>query len=155
MDKRDIIIGFSFMIANFSMGALLGDWFTVPKTKEVTFGSDQISCTVYKNEAYNMFGSICGLEIATVEKYMATMQILLSVGFGFSLILFFLVAFKRLDKKMIRLSLLVIVTLQVTSLVLWLRSHRVNLPSDFNYYGMGTIFSIITAVISLLTLLII
>lgn len=155
MEKRDIILGSSFMIAHFSMGATLGDWFTVPETTDVTFGSEHISCKVYKDEAYNMFGSMCGLGIATVEKYMATLQILLSVAFGFSMILFFLVAFKRLDKRMIRLTLLIILTLEVASSVLWLTSPRVDLPTDFNYYGMGVIFSIITAVLSLLTILIV
>lgn len=155
MERRDLLLGASFMIAHFSMGAVLGDWVTFCERLIISFGTETGPCTVYKGEAYNMFGTLCGIALSDVEKYMATIQILLAVAFGFSMILFFLVAFKRLDRAMIRLTTLIILALEVASVVLWMTSTRVDLPPELNYYGIGVIFSIVTAVFALLLLIIV
>jgi hypothetical protein len=152
--KRDFLLGISFLVAHFALGATLGDWLVICDQLVISFGTS-VGCTVYEGEAYNMFGSLCGIPLTDVETYMSTIQILLSFSLGLSLILFFLVAFKRLDRMMIRLASFIVCVLQVACLLIWLTSSRVDLPNGLDYYGYGTIFSIVTAVLAFTNLIII
>lgn len=148
MERFEILLLLSFMIAHFSVIATIGDWFIFKKEMVIDFGPKKDSCVVYGGEAYNLYGSLCGIRVSSVETYMSTMQILLPIAFGFSLILFFLVVFRRLRRNMIRLTASVIIALELASCILWQTVTRVDLSSDalsINYYGIGWVMTLVSS----------
>ncbi len=114
IDKQELVLGSSFVVANAAITALLGDWFVFKGTSQVLPGWDT-ECKVDGGEAYNLFGSICGSNLHELESIATTLQILMSINLGFALLLFFLVAFRRLKKNLIKLTCLIILALSVTS----------------------------------------
>lgn len=160
VEKFELVLSLTFMVAHFAMAATMGDWMRFSKETAVTIGTTAapITCTVYKGEAYNLFGSLCGLGIASFEKYMVTMQILLPAAFGFSLLLFFLVLFRRMSTRAIRLTTVVIFLLELSVCVLWQVSDRSDLPTDkdvISYYGVGWMMTIATMVCSAFILIVV
>lgn len=147
IDKQELVLASSFVVANAAITTLIGDWFVFKGTSQTLPVGDS-ECKVYGGEAYNLFGSICGTNLYDLEDIATTLQILLSVNLGFSLLLFFLVAFRRLKRNLIKLTCLVILGLSVSSVTLWATTEFTVLPSDsnkINLYGAGWIMGIVCA----------
>jgi hypothetical protein len=160
VEKFELIMSLTFLVAHFAMAATMGDWFRFKKEFDMTIGtsSPPVACTVYKGEAYNLFGSLCGISVASFEKYVMTLQILLPAGFGFSLVLFFLVLFRRMSARAIRLTAGVVFAIELAASVLWQVSVRSDLPTDMeviSYYGVGWIMTIVTMVCSLFVIIVV
>jgi hypothetical protein len=157
MEKFELLLSLTFMVAHFAMAATMGDWFVFKKTTDVSIGTGGVNCTVYKGEAYNLFGSMCGISISTAEEYMTTLQIILPSAFAFSLVLFFLMTLKRLGTNMIRITAFIIIVLELTACILWQTSTRVDLPIDssVNYYGVGWIMTIVTAIFAFFIIIVV
>lgn len=147
IDKQELVLASSFIVANAAITGLLGDWFVFKGTSQVLPGWDT-ECKVYGGEAYNLFGSICGTNLSDIENIVTTLQILMSVNLAFALLLFLLVAFKRLKRNLIKLSAFIILVLTVTSVSLWATYDFAVLPTEsdkINCYGAGWIMAIVCA----------
>jgi hypothetical protein len=159
IEKFELLISLTFMVAHFAMAATMGDFFHFNKEAVINIGkTTPITCTVYSGEAYNVYGSLCGQRIASFEKYMMTLQILLPSGFGFSLVLFFLVLFRRMRKNTIRLTAGIILVIEMSACILWQVSDRSYLPIDdkiISYYGAGWIMTIATMIFSVLIIIVV
>lgn len=138
LDRQELTLGISFIIANTAVAALTGDWMFFEGEPNLVVVSNDVSCMVYNHEAYNLFGTICGVDLSDIESFITTLQITLSVNLSFSLLLFFLIAFNRMRKKMIVFTTLIIMGLTVSTLLLWELSEKTKLPSKgVNYRGAG------------------
>lgn len=152
VEKKEIVLICSFIVANTAITALLGDWFIFLGDSQNVVVSHNVSCDVYGKESYNLFGSICGVNLNEIEPLVVTLQTLMSINLAFSLLLYFLIVFKRMNKNMIRVCILIILGLSVSSIVLWSVNDMENLPNDsdkINRYGAGWIAAIICATSSL------
>jgi hypothetical protein len=145
INKQELAIAASFVVANSALAALVCDWFFF--TKQITMdATDTVSCSVYPREAYNVYGAICGVGVSDIVPVFSTLQILLPINFAFSLLLFFLISFRRLKQLMIKITSLIIVGLCVASLILWMVSDTERLNDEsINHYGSGFILTIVCA----------
>lgn len=149
MDKQDFILGSSFVIANTALVSLTGDWFFFKGGPHTVNVSNTSSCLVYDKESYNMFGAVCGVNLGDIEPFVGTLQVLLPINCVFALLLFFLVALKRMRKRIIKVTCLVILALSVTIDVMWLTHERKNLPTSddiIGTYGAGWFLTAATGV---------
>lgn len=148
IDKQDFVLACSFIVANSAITALLGDWFVFLGNPQQIAVSNNTSCEVFRKESYNLFGAICGVNLNDIEPIATTLQTLLSINLAFALLLYFLVTFRRMKRNMIRVSIVVIMGLSLTSVILWAVEDKERLPTDskkINMYGAGWIAAIICA----------
>lgn len=151
VDFKGVTLGIAFTIANTAVAALSSDWIFF-KGDPSTIYPPGASCMVYNREAYNLFGSICGVYISDIESFVTTLQIMLSFSLVFALLLFFLVAFNRMRKKMIVLTTSIILGLCLSTLIIWEVTEKVNLPttsSTVDYRGSGWFLTLICATMCL------
>lgn len=153
MDRRDYLLTMSFLSANFAIGAVLGDWMVVKDQIDVVMGTTEAACTLYEAEAFNSFGSICGISIASAEEYVQTIQILLAVAFGFSLVMFFLIVLRRARRGLVKLIAMIVFALELAAVILWQTSSRVDIPDDtfVSYFGVGWVFAVVACITSFAT----
>ena len=152
IDKQELVLASSFVVANAAIVSLTGDWFVFKGTHQTLNISGSPECKVYGGEAYNLFGSICSKNLSDLEDIVTTLQILVAINLAFALLLFFLVAFRRMKKNLIKLTCLVILGLTITSASLWVSNDFDVLPTDsnkINCFGAGWIMAIVCAVSTL------
>ena len=144
IDKQELVVSSSFVVANAAITALIGDWFVFKGTSHI-LPIGESECKVYGGEAYNLFGSICGKNLGDLEEIISTLQVTMSINLVFALLLFFLVAFRRLKRNLIKVTCLVIIGLSVTSVSLWATNTFSVLPPNTNQFGAGWIMGIVCA----------
>lgn len=152
INKQELAIALSFIIANAALVSLTSDWFYFKQTINSLQVSDTVSCTVYMKEAYNVFGSICGVNLVDMESVIIYLQALLPINFGMSLIMFFLIAFRRMKRKMIKLVNFIIFSLSLATILIWVVFDKDRLPTDTEeiyYYGAGFWTTVICGIFTL------
>lgn len=153
IDKQELVLASSFIVANAAIVSLTGDWFVFKGTSQILdIGGTSVECKVYGGEAYNLFGSICSSNISDLEDIITTLQVLVSINLAFALLLFFLVAFRRMKKNLIKVTCLVILGLTISSASLWVSHDFKVLPTEsdkINCFGAGWIMAIVCATATL------
>lgn len=149
IDKQELVTVSSFMIANTATIALVGDWIVFKLKKQLLPLDTDENCYVYGGEAYNLFGTICGINMKDIEPIVSTLQILLSINLAFALMLFMLVAFKRLRKRYLKLTALIVLGLSLSTIITWSTNKYDVFPSDVNYYGAGYAACVICSISTL------
>jgi hypothetical protein len=153
-DKQDLVISCAFIMSNAAITSLLGDWFIFNGGPHHVTVPTNVSCTVYNQESYNLFGAVCGVSLYDIDPVITTLQILLSMNLTFALVVFFLVAFKRMKKWMIKFTSIIILSLSISCVILWaIDNHPKHLPSDdknaINRFGAGWISALVCSTTTL------
>jgi hypothetical protein len=149
LDRHEIAIAIAFIIANTAVSALSCDWmFFTGGPHDINVAPTK-TCQVYNQEAYNVFGTICGVPLHTIEPVVLAMQIILPMNVVFALLLFFMVAFKRMKPVIMKVIAFLILALSISAVVLWEATKRNNLPpagDKVDYRGSGWYLAVVCAV---------
>ena len=128
MSNFMVVASLSFMLANCSLGAMLGDWLYIQRPVEAMYNG--IDCIFYSGASYNIFGAICGTDMYKTEPYIEHIRILTAFSFSFSLMLYFMVLYRKLTPPYVKLMGFLICTMSLTSAILWQTVERRELPAS-------------------------
>lgn len=133
----------AWFISHTTIASVLGDWFVINNTVKHN------SCQLYKGQAHNLFGNICEDSLADLFTAVKTMQAFVILNLLLSTVYVFTTIAAPNTKGFRLLTVFVIFVVSTVTTIMWHttgRSYDIPPTIHINYYGVGWVFQLVTAI---------